>query len=373
MNTQTKSKETNLPSVVSPVASVPRRQRVGQIGAALFGVLFAAAIAAAPLDVPNGDFSDPGNNGTVGGGILGGSGANVPIGAGPWLGTYNGILALLAPPELTVDSASQSATISGVAGGLIGLDLLNNGGYFSQTLPSSYQLGRLYILSVDLDVGEPLGLDLLSTTNTGIALTSLGSVIASNSTAAPGLIDLALLTGDTYRLRFGHVAGLEAIGNIGVRLFNQPQGLLTLDLLQAVTFSNVALEEREIGAPMSIDIVTTGDPLQSPVNEPFDGSLMAIVRDDDGDGVPGQIVTFTAPEFGASATLISPTGGTGRIVTAITDLDGMAMVDAVANDQAGCYRVTAESEIGDFENAVFHLRNFSDDPAQDSIFCNGYQ
>lgn len=372
MDMQAKPIETILRSdaLMEQPASNPRIRR---IGAAILSILFSAAVCAAPLEVPNGDFSDSANDGTVGGGLIGASGMNVDIGDGPWLGTFNGILALLAPPELTVDSSTQTATLTGLAGGLVGLNALSNGGYFSQTLPSTYQLGRLYILSADLNVGEPIGLDLLGTTNTGIALTSGGSVIASSSTSAPGLVDLALLTGDTYRLRFGHVAGLEAIGNIGVRLFNQPQGLLTLDLLQSVSFSNISMEEREIGPPEDISVVTMGDLLQTPVNEPFGEPIIALVVDNDGDGVPGITVTFTAPDEGASAMLDSPTGGTGPEVTAVTDLDGLATVYATANDQAGCYRVMAESQIGDLDQAMFHLRNYSDDPSQDSIYCNGYQ
>lgn len=359
--------------------SIRRDLRLKQLSAAaswgmgLAGLCLAGVLAAEPIVVPNGDFSDPANHGSVGGGILGGSGADVLIGAGPWLGTYSGILLLLAPPTLSIDSDAGTATISGVAGALSGINLLNNNGYFSQSVPTAYQIGRLYVASVDMVSDTPIGLDLLGSSNAGIALVSNDNVVASSSTATEGLLDLDLLEGDSYRLRFGYVAGLEATGNIELRLFNQPSGLATLDLFPQITFSNVQLEVREIGNATTIDVGTVGGDTQLPIGEPTGIEIIAIVRDEDGDGVPGQEVTFEAPTEGASATLDNNGGSSGSVVSATTDLDGIARVYATANDVAGCYRVNADVLAGSIDQAVFHLRNYSDDPAQDSIYCNGYQ
>lgn len=334
-------------------------------------MLAGAAVAAEPVPVPNGDFGAVGNAGTVGGGALGGAGTDVLIGAGPWTGTYQGILGLLAPPTLTIDADAQTATISGLAG-LSVVGILNNGGYFGQSLPTAYEFGRFYVLSAEVDAGALLNVGLLADRGVGTALSSNGTILASSTTAAPELVDLALLDDSSYRLRFGYLADAAAAGPIGIRLFNQPEGLLTLNLLGSVTFRNVALEVRDIGAAAAIEVITTGDLLQAPVGEPFEGNIVALVRDEDGDGVPGHVVTFTAPTEGASAILTSPTGGTGAVVTAVTDLDGLAVIQAQANDAAGCYRVTAEG-VGLPEPAVFHLRNYSDDPGVDSVYCNGFQ
>jgi hypothetical protein len=333
--------------------------------------LGAAALAAEPIAVPNGDFSVVANSGTVGGGALGGVGSNQLIGLGPWTGTYHGILGLLAPPTLTIDAGAQTATINGLAGMNVA-GLLNNGGYFAQSLPTSYEFGRFYVLSAEVDVGSALSLQLLSDSKVGIALRSGDAVLASSTGATPELVQLMPLAATNYQLRFGHLADVAAVGPIGVQLFNEPTGLLTLDLLGSVTFRNVALEVRDIGAASAIEVLTTGDLLQAPVGEPFSGTIVALVRDEDGDGVPGHLVTFTAPTEGASAILTSSTGGTGPVVTAVTDLDGLAVVSAQANAEAGCYRVMAEG-VGLPELAVFHLRNYSHEPGVDSVYCNGFQ
>jgi len=296
----------------------------------------------------------------------------VPIGLGPWTGTYAGVLAALAPPTLTIDPAQPGATISGLLGiNIVGL--VNNQGWFAQNLATNYVQNRFYVLSAEVFTGSVLDLSLLANAGVGIALTAGGSVLAASSTAAPGLVELSPLGSNRYRLRLGYTADAAATGAIGLRLFNQPQGLLTVDLLESTSFANVELDGRDVGAATQIEVGTTGNLLQAQVGQPFGEPIIAIVRDAEGDGVPGFQVTFTAPAAGASATLNSPTGGTGLVVTAVTDLFGLAVVYAVANDQAGCFRVTAEATGGALDQAVFHLRNISDDPAQDSVYCNGFQ
>lgn len=357
----------------TPVAGRGQRSR----GRRLYAVALAAALAmtmgaacADPVNVPNGDFSAPGNDGTVGGGVLGGSATDVMIGSGPWLGTYWGIVGLLAPPALDIDAGNQTARISGLAG--VGIALLNNGGFFTQSLADNYQFGRFYVLSAEVDAGELLTLDLLGDSGVGIGLRAGGSVLASSTTSPAHLLDLDLLAGDNHRLRLGYLADMAASGPINIKLAYEPSGVATVDLLADVTFRNVELEVRDIGVATAVEILSFGDMLQAEVGQPFTGSLVALVRDEDGDGVPGHVVTFTAPASGASATLTSPTGGTGTVVTAVTDIDGLAVVQAQANNEAGCYRVTAEGT-GIVDVAEFHLRNYSLDPAADSIFCNGYQ
>src|SRR5262245_53671635 len=163
-------------------------------------MLLAAACGsavAAPVAVPNGDFSDPGNFGTIGGGAIGGSGTDVPIGAGPWTGSYAGVLGLLAPPTLTIGAGQ--ADIQGLAAANV-LGILNNGGYFSQTLATLYVPQERYTLTADVDTGASLDLGLLSGGNVGVALRSGGVTLASTATAPAQLVGLQPLGGTSYAL-----------------------------------------------------------------------------------------------------------------------------------------------------------------------------
>ncbi len=343
----------------------------------LAALLVGSSAMAASIEVPNGDFSDPANNGSIGG-LLGPNLNNQPIGTGPWLGTSLGVLGILARPVLTVDSGSQTATISGLLGINLG-GLLNNGGWFSQELVENYETGRFYILSADISAGEVLDLGLLTDTNVGIGLTSGGAEVATSTTVDPSLLSLGLLGGDQYRLRFGWFADASASGPIGIRLFNRPVGLVQASLLGSTVFENVALEGRDIGPATQVVIVPDDDGggNETGVGQPFPGAFIAIVQDEDGDGVPGFAVSIAAPLDGASADLTSPSSNDppGRVITAVTDLDGVVSFDATANEIAGCYRVliTAADPELTVESGVFHFRNVSDDPAQDSIYCNGFQ
>lgn len=359
------------PTVVS-ISRLPAAAFRARASLAL--VLLAASMAASgsPIPVGNGDFSNPANAGTVGGGALGGSGSNVVIGLGPWTGTFAGAIGLLAPPTLTIDPAQPAATISGLLGINVA-GVVNNQGWFAQSLGTNYVQGRFYVLSAEVFTGSALDLSLLADADVGIAMTAGGNVLAASTSAAPSLVELSPLGSNRYQLRLGYTADAAATGAIGLRLFNQPQGLLTANLLPSISFGDVELDGRDVGAAANIEVGTTGNLLQAQVGQPFGEPIIAIVRDAEGDGVPGFQVTFTAPAAGASATLTSPTGGSGLVVTAVTDLYGIAVVYAVANQQAGCYRVTAEASGGALDQAVFHLRNFSDDPGQDSVYCNGFQ
>lgn len=342
-----------------------RRALVGMLVAMGLGVT--GMVFADPISVPNGDFSDPGNTGTVGGGVVGGSANDVLIGSGPWLGTYRGLLGLLAPPTLAINHNTQTATITGIGVNLLGL---GNGGYFTQTLGQNWQTGRFYVFGADVDAGTLLNLDLLGSSGVGIALRAGNTEVASSSDPL-SLLDLDLVGGTLQRVRIGYFAEPGVNGAINLKLGYEPQGVAAVDLFPVVTFRNVSLEVRDIGAPTAVEILTFSDMLQAEVNQPFAGKMVALVRDEDGDGIPGHAVTFTAPATGASAT-VSAGGSSGTSITVYTDLDGLAVVGAHANAVAGCYRVTVQAEdIPD--TSEFHLRNYSFDTGQDSVFCNGYQ
>lgn len=362
-------------SIKHPSGVFGEHRRTGLRLTILLALWVAATAWATPITVPNGDFSDPGNDGSIGG-LLGTDIVNQPIGSGPWHGTSLGVAGLLAQPTLTIDSSSQTATISGLLGINVG-GLLNNGGYFEQALTTSYQFGRFYIVSVEIDAATPLSLGLLDDVNVGAALTASGVPIAASTVVDPELVELRLVEDELYELRFGYLADVAASGFISLRLFNEPTGLLTASLLDTVTFSNVQLEGRDIGPASAISVETTGDLLQAEVGQPFGEPIIAVVRDGDGNGVPGFAVVISAPLTGASADLSAPSSADppGNVINAVSDLDGVVEFFAEANDEPGCYVVTVEAldQMLGIAPAVFHLRNWSNDPGEDSIYCNGFQ
>lgn len=326
---------------------------------AIFAVVLACALAfaatplrAASIPVPNGDFSASGNIGQVGGGLLGASGTDVAIGTGPWTGSYNGVLGLLAPPQLTI--ASGGATISGLAGVNV-LGVLNNGGYFSQTLPVAYIAGNRYTLAAQVDIGSVLDLGLLGSANLGLALRSDdGTTLASTATAAPPLINLTPIGGTAYRLTLAFDAQSPISGDIDIQLLATPQGMLGASLSTSVGFSDVTLDVTAID-PSAGQIFATGGAQQSAtVGTPFAAPLDVQVVDANGDPLPNVAVTFAAPASGAGVTLSATTTN--------TDADGIASVGAIANDVAGSYVVNA-SVAGVASPAVFTLTNLAAAPA----------
>jgi hypothetical protein len=304
----------------------------------------AASLSAATITIPNSNFSVSTNNGAVGGGLLG-SGSDL-IGTGPWYGTYDGALGLL-PPTLSIHSGN--ATISGLAGVNI-LGIVNNGGYFNQTLGSVWQPNKHYVLSANVDVGSVLSAGVLASANVGLALGKPGNFFLSTATAADASVNVGLLSGTTYRVTLAYDTGNTASGNIEIALLAQPQNLVTANLLTAATFDNVSLVGSAINPIASLIGPGGGTPQSATVNTQFATALDVSVLDLDSDPVPGILVTFQAPTTGASATFSS--------VTALTGLDGHAHVDGFANAIAGSYTVTA-TVAGVLTPASFVLKNLA--------------
>lgn len=309
-------------------------------------LLLAGSVTAASIAVPNGNFSDSANNGSIGGGIIGGSGTG-PIGSGPWQGTYAGVLGLLAPPQLTITAGY--ATIGGLAGVNV-LGIVNNSGYFSQTLTTTYAPNQHYLLGADVDAGVPLDAGVLNAGNAGLALTSGINALASTANATPGNVSLTLLGGTTYHLSLQYNTGAVASGGIGIELFCAPQNLVTANLLTAVSFSNVTLVESAINpTPASIG-PASGTPQGATINTAFAAPLVVQVLDVDGDPVAGTTVTFAVPGSGPSAVLTT--------ITVTTDANGLAQVNATANGITGNYVVSA-SVAGVATSANFNLTNLA--------------
>ncbi|HEY0181064.1 MAG TPA: hypothetical protein VGC30_15720 [Dokdonella sp.] len=323
-----------------------------RLGAALAALAASGApLHATEIPVPNGDFSDTANDGRIGGGLLGASGRDVPLGAGPWRGSYYGLLGLLAPPTLTIGGGE--ATITGIAG-IDLLGLLANGAYFSQTLPTPYVVGTRYTLSAQVDVNSVLDLAVLGTGNAGLALRANGATLASTVDAAPQLIGLTPLGGTSYLLKLRYDATAPVDGNIDVELLGTPQNLLSLNLFGAVAYADVRLDAAPI--PTAPTVRVDGGAAQSAtVGMPFAQALNVQVLDVDGEPAPNVVVSFTAPAAGPSAALSAPSATTG--------VDGTAAVTAIANTVAGRYAVVA-SAAGVDVPASFDLTNLAGAPAQ---------
>lgn len=370
---------------VSERPFVRRSLRMRAMLVALLAAGCCGGASAGFLVVPNGDFSDAANAGSVGGGVLGASGTNVPIGSGPWTATYNGVLGLLAPPVLEINSVNKTAVIDGLLG-VNALGIVNNGGHFGQTLSSNWQPTKRYTLIANLDTGVVLDLPLLSAAGTGIMLLSNTGPIASSTTAAATHVRADTIDALTARIALTHDTGAIASGPITVQLFDRPQGLLTAGLIDTAEYSGVRLAQSTIPPGNSTLTVSGGGSQGAALGQPFPFAMKALVKDQNNNPVPDVLVTLEAPATGPSATLYGTGGQVGRVVVAFTDSNGEVTLTADANNIAGCYKVTG-SVIGMDGQAGFNLRNFSaaqiqalrdagadvDGVMQDSVYCNGFE
>lgn len=365
---------------------VPRHSlRIRAMLMALLSAGCCGGVSAGFLTVPNGDFSEVGNAGSVGGGVLGASGTNVPVGAGPWTATYNGVIGLLAPPTLEINSVNGTAAIDGLLG-INALSIVNNGGHFGQTLSSNWLPNKRYTLIANLDAGVVLDLPLLSAAGTGIMLLSTSGPVASSTTAASTHVRADPIDALTARIALTYDTGTIVSGPITVQLFDRPQGLLTAGLVATAEYSGVRLAQSTIPPGNSTLTVSGGGSQGAALGQPFPFTMKALVRDESNNPVPDVLVTLEAPAGGPSATLYGVGGQAGRVVVAFTDSNGEVTLSADANTIAGCYKVTG-SVVGMNGQASFHLRNFSpaqiqalrdagadvDGAMQDSMYCNGFE
>jgi hypothetical protein len=351
--------KTVLPQSLLPQRAHPdRRHRRGVaslVAAVLSGacLLHGAPATAVDVPVPNGDFSSASNVGTIGGGVLGGSGSDVAIGSsGPWTGTYYGALGLLAPPELSI-AQGQGARLGGLLGINV-LGLINNGGYFSQTLPVGYEVGKRYTIRARISVSGVLDLGLLGSGNVGLALRADGDTLASTKTAPPQLVTLGTVGVNEYEVSLRHDVIAPVAGDIDIQLLGTPSGLLSANLLGAVTYTHVWLDVGAVN-PVAGSVVAVDGAVQSAtVGQPFAQPLTVEVTDADGDPVPNVVVQFDAPANGAGATLSA--------TSVMTGVNGVAAASATANTVAGSYTVSV-SVAGVDTPATFSLINTAAAPA----------
>ena len=158
----------------------------------------------------------------------------------------------------------------------------------------------------------------------GFAATTVGGATAtlsgaSATTSASGLASVtatANATGGTYAVN----ATVSGVGGSGVfTLTNDGGGTLS---------------------------VQAGSPQSTTVGTAFSTQLQALLLDDTGAAVAGQVVTFQAPTSGATATL---SGGSACVPaatgcrTATTNASGIASVTATANGVSGSYSVSGST------------------------------
>jgi hypothetical protein len=360
-------------------AATPSRRLL----ALLLGLSLSGAAGAGFLNLPNGDLSAPANAGSVGGGLVGASGTDVLIGSGPWTGSYNGVLGLLAPPTLEISSVTRTATITGVLG-INALGIVNNGGHFGQTLTRTWQANKRYTVISHLNVGAVLDLPLLSSAGTGISLHAGAVTLTASTTAAATHARADAADAATLRLQLTH-DNLTALADpIHIRLFDRPVGLLTASLVDEAQFSGMKVAESTIPPANSSLTVSGGGGQGAAIGQPFPNAMRAVVRDQGGNPVPDVMVTLAAPEQGASATLTSGSES-GRVIVAFTDSNGEVILGVTANEIAGCYIVSGEV-LGVQTQAVFRLRNYTPEQIhaseqatgvlgvpQDSVYCNGFE
>ncbi|TDR48533.1 hypothetical protein DFR29_101153 [Tahibacter aquaticus] len=340
--------------------------------------------AAGLLNVPNGDFSAPSDAGTVGGGVLGSSGTNVLIGAGPWMASYRGVIGLLAPPLMQIDSVTRSASISDVLG-IQALSILNNGGYFSQIVPASYQPNKRYTLVTEIRQGVDLDLPVMAVSGVGSAFRAGNTVLGRSGTAAADHVRADKIDATTQRLAYSYDTGPAASGPIGIEMYDEPQGLLHAQLQESAEFSRVKLAESTIPPANSTLTVSGGGSQSALIGTPYGAPMIATVRDGNGNPLSDVLVTLAAPADFASA-VISTDSETGTVIAGFTDANGQVRLTAVANPVAGCFKITA-SVLGINGTGAFNLRNYTQQQAlaykranpdvidafQDSVYCNGFE
>ncbi len=338
-----------------------RRRGLSRALACVAGAfLFGAVAHAAPLTVPNGDFSNTGNHGSVGGGVIGANGTAL-IGTGPWSATYAGALGALVPPTITVGGGQVQIT------GLLGVDALgvvNNHAHIHQDTGIAWVANRRYVLSADVNANALLGLSLFTSGNAGVALsTSAASGSRVVSSIQPGAT-LTLLNGTTYRVSVEYTTGASVSGNIHTHLFAEPSGLLTAQLAGSVAFDNVTLTTHLVNqVPASIVPASPG-PYTGSVGQPITPAIGITVLDALGDPILGRTVTFTTPSSGASAT-VSPNPAT-------TNASGVASVTTTANTIAGSYQITALVS-GSSTPLVFNMVNAPGAPSGTGPISGGNQ
>lgn len=298
---------------------------------ALLLALAASPAAALDIPVPNGAFSEPANEGSVGGGSPGDEGTLLAIGDGPWLASFNGAAGQLPPPTLTIGGGA--AVISGLAAAGSGSAVVNNGGAFD-LIASDIPLQPFtrYELDVQFDVGGAFSNEYFPQGNGGIALTAGQQVLVSSQTAGPDQFVFSYVAGtpSTFRLRLRYATAADPPPEeLGIRLYARPQQVAAAQLKPTAVFRQIRLDVRRLASEPGTFVPTAAAPLRARQNP-----LTALLPD-------GRVLiaggfNYFDPAVGSSAELFDPatgrftatgTMGMGRFAASATPLsDGRVLL-----------------------------------------------
>lgn len=206
--------------------------------------------------IPNGNFEEAGNDailkpaGSLGLGlILGRPIEAAPLGSGPWGAASTGILNLIAPPTVRIDSGG-SGDGKCVVGGLavvqlLGSNYLANRARIFQTLDIGAEPYAIYTVEVEIDNGTPLSVDVLSKIGFGIALEAGGQTLAlAEGPEGFAALSISILSGSKHRLRASFLVEDEVpAGNLGIQItVGGGTGFISAGVLPDFGIDNVTLK-----------------------------------------------------------------------------------------------------------------------------------
>lgn len=283
------------------------------------------------IPVPNGAFSEPANEGSVGGGAVGDEGTLVTVGDGPWLASFSGVAGELPPPTLTIGAGA--AVISGLAAAGSGTAVVNNGGAFD-LIASDVPLEPFtrYELDVQFDAGGAFSNEYFPQGNGGIALTAGQQVLVSSQTAGPDQFVFNYVAGSasTFRLRLRYTtSAAPPTEELGIRLYARPQQVASAQLKPTATFRQVRLDVRRLASEPGSFVPTAAAPLrarQNPATALLSNGQVLIAG---GYNFYDSAVGGTAELFDPATGRYRPTGnlGMGRFAASATPLaDGRVLL-----------------------------------------------
>ncbi|HEY6178473.1 MAG TPA: Ig-like domain-containing protein, partial [Kofleriaceae bacterium] len=189
--------------------------------------------------------------------------------------------------------------------------------------------------------------------NTDFAAPIVAQVRDSHGNGVPGVVvEFAAPTSDATATLTSSSAISDSAGHAAMTAHASTTTgsyLITASLADASSPVTFRLTNTP-AAPATITASPSSTPQAAQVDHPFSQPLVAQVRDTYDNVVPGVIVTYAAPESGATGALSS--------TTATTEADGTASVTIDAGTTAGSYAVTASAP-GVATPASFSLSNLA--------------
>jgi hypothetical protein len=292
------------------------------------------------------------------------SGASATLSSNAAVTGANGEASVQATANTVAGSYTASATVDGVAGTLA-FNLTNTAGTPHDVVPiggdGSVGGGTQQSAQVDTPFPQPLKIrvrDQFQNPVAGVVATFVAPTSGASAVLSSGGQSGSTLT-VTSDVGGNAVVLATANGKVGAYTVTAQAAGVTGTVVYQLT-----------NTPGNSATPIGGATQNTIVGSAFECALIVRLADPQGQPRAGIAVEFTAPPSGASALLSNGGAGGSANVTVTTDLDGVAYVDATANEVAGPYTVTAaESGVADAQVASFNLVNLD---AGDPIFKNGF-